>query len=312
MMVCVIACAALTAGMPGESVRVYVAPAESLNVVVAGEGTPVVLIPGLFGGAFTFRTLATRLVADGYRIIIVEPLGMGTSSRPRHADYSLTAQSDRIAAVLDSLHTGPVVVLAHSLGGSIAFRLAYRRPDLVRGILSLEGGPTEEATTPEFRHAMRYAFLIRLIHGVGIIRGKIHGGLRDASGDTTWVTEDVVRGYTADAARDLGGTLRVYQAIAHSTEPDSLAPHLVEIRCPVRMVVGTAPHSGDVAAGELRLLQERLANFAIDSVPDAGHYLQEERPDAVAAALDRLRQTIEALGSKGPPKDPDHADRPGR
>jgi pimeloyl-ACP methyl ester carboxylesterase len=282
------------------SLRVAVTPAESLNVSIAGAGTPVALIPGLFGGAYTFRDLVPRLVADGYRAIVIEPLGMGASSRPHGADYSLTAQSDRIAAVLDSLATGPVIVLAHSLGGSIAFRLAYRHPELVRGIVSLEGGPTEEATTAEFRHAMRYAFLIRLIHGVGIIRGKIHGGLRDASGDTTWITPEVVRGYTADAQRDLGGTLSVYQAIARAREPDSLAPHLAEISCPVRLVVGTAPHAGDVSDTEIQLLKERLASFAVDSVPGAGHYLQEERGDAVVASLDRLRQMLDTLGARVP------------
>lgn len=282
------------------SFRVAVAPAESLSVTIAGEGTPVALIPGLFGGAFTFRNLVPQLVADGYRPIVIEPLGMGASSRPHGADYSLTAQSDRIAAVLDSLATGSVIVLAHSLGGSIAFRLAYRRPALVRGIVSLEGGPTEEATTAEFRHAMRYAFLIRLIHGVGIIRGKIHGGLRDASGDTTWITPEVVRGYTTDAQRDLGGTLSVYQAIARATEPDSLAPHLAEIACPVRLVVGTAPHVGDVSEAEIHLLENRLASFVVDSVPGAGHYLQEERADLVVASLDRLRQMLDTAGARAP------------
>ena len=294
------------------SVRIAVTPAESLSVSITGDGVPVALIPGLFGGAFTFRKLVQPMVADGYRPIVIEPLGMGASSRPAGADYSLTAQSDRIAAVLDSLKTGPVIVLAHSLGGSVAFRLAYRHPELVRGIVSIEGGPTEEATTAEFRHAMRYAFLIKLIHGVGIIRGKVHGALRDASGDTTWITPDVVRDYTADAARDLGGTLRVYQAIAHAREPDSLAPHLAEIGCPVRLVVGTARHDGDVSPEEIHLLSQRLASFAVDSVPDAGHYIQEERPDAVVASLNRLRQTLDTRGVSVSQKEGGGADRPGR
>src|SRR3989441_6524807 len=70
--------------------------------------------------------------------------------------YTTLFRSRRIAAVLDSLNSGPVLVLAHSLGAAMAFRLAVDRPDLVRGIVSLEGGPTEEATTPTFRNAMRY------------------------------------------------------------------------------------------------------------------------------------------------------------
>src|SRR5688572_5480302 len=79
--------------------------AESLQVTVAGgeAGTPVVLIPGLFGSAFAYRTVLPRLTAAGYRAIVIEPLGIGASPRPERADYSLTAQADRIATALDRL-----------------------------------------------------------------------------------------------------------------------------------------------------------------------------------------------------------------
>jgi pimeloyl-ACP methyl ester carboxylesterase len=117
--------------------RIPVAPSESLAVQVAGRatGAPVVLVPGLFGSAFGFRKLVPLLTAAGYRVVVVEPLGIGSSSRPRKANYSLTAQAGRIAAVLDSLRVRGVLLVAHSIGGSEAFRLAYHRPDLVRGLV---------------------------------------------------------------------------------------------------------------------------------------------------------------------------------
>src|SRR5205823_2032088 len=93
---------------------VAVAPAESLSVELTGRGDPVVLIPGLFGSAFGFRKLVPLLVTAGYRTIVIEPLGVGSSGRPEKANYSLTAQADRIAAVLDSLHVRRALVLAHS------------------------------------------------------------------------------------------------------------------------------------------------------------------------------------------------------
>src|SRR5258705_427397 len=97
---------------------VPVAPAESLSVETTGRGDPVVLIPGLFGSAFGFRKLVPLLVDAGYRTIVIEPLGVGASARPEKANYSLTAQADRIAAVLDSLHVRSALVLAHSIGGN--------------------------------------------------------------------------------------------------------------------------------------------------------------------------------------------------
>lgn len=275
-----------------DSQRVAVAPAETLTVTISGEGPRVVLLPGLFGGAFGFRHLTTLLVNQGFQTIVIEPLGIGESARPPGADYSLTAQADRVAAVLDRLRERSVLMVAHSLGASIAFRVAYRRPDLVAGILSLDGGPTEEIGTPGFRRAMHWAPLIRLLHGVGIVRGEVRRELRAASGNPQWVTDSVVRGYTAAAARDLGGTLRAYRAMANARELEALAPHLSAVRCPVRLLVGSARHDGDVDSAEVQLLRRQLPVFAVDSVVGAGHYLQEEQPGAVAIAVRSLQDQL--------------------
>src|SRR5207247_5815943 len=80
--------------------RVSVAPAESLSVTVAGQGAPVVLIPGLFGSAFGYRTLVPQLTAAGYQAIVIEPLGIGGSARPARAAYPLAAQAGPLAALL--------------------------------------------------------------------------------------------------------------------------------------------------------------------------------------------------------------------
>ena len=270
---------------------VVVAPAETVHVEAwAGNGRPVAVIPGLFGAAFAFRKVTTLLAAGGYRPIVIEPLGTGSSSRPDKADYSLAAQSRRIAAVLDSLHSGPVLLLAHSLGASMAFRLALDRPDLVDGIVSLEGGPTEEATTPVFRRAMRYIPWVKVFGGIDLIRRKIHGMLLASSGDPSWVTDGVVFAYTLGEARNLDATLKAFLAMSRAREPAKLVPRLSGLTCPVTLMVGTAHHEGDVPPQEVALLARTLRSFAVDSELGAGHYLQEERPAAVVSAVAQLAQ----------------------
>jgi len=264
-------------------------PAESVEVTVAGSGEPVLLIPGLFGSAFGYRAVIPLLTDAGYRAIVVEPLGIGSSARPEHADYSLTAQADRIAAALDRLSVRHAVVVAHSLGASMAFRLAYRRPDLVAGIVSLDGGPAEAAATRAFRRAMKFAPWIKLFGGVKLVRKKIRGQLIKASGDASWVSEQVVDGYTAAAAHDLDGTLKAFLAMAERREPERLRPHLAEVRCPVRLLLGTATHEGGVSAEEVAVLAAALPLFIVDSVPGAGHFIYEEQPAVVVTAVRRLR-----------------------
>src|SRR6059036_1291544 len=263
-------------------------PAESVAVTVTGTGDPVVLLPGLFGSAFGFRTLIPLLTDAGYRAIVVEPLGIGSSARPEHADYSLTAQADRIAAALDRLSVRRAIVVAHSLGASMAFRLAYRRPELVAGIVSLDGGPAERAATRSFRRAMKLAPWVKLFGGVKLVRKKIRGQLIKASGDSSWVSEMVVDGYTTGAAHDLDGTLKAYLAMADAPERERLRPHLAEIPCPVVLLIGGAPHDGGPRPAELALLAGSLRAFTVDTVPGAGHFVYEERPDAVVAAVVRF------------------------
>lgn len=280
---------------------VPVSSAESLRVTEAGVGPTVVLIPGLFGSAFGYRHMLELLPAAGYRALVVEPLGIGRSPRPEHADYSLTAQADRVAAVLERLNVPAALIAAHSVGASIALRLAYRHPERVMALVALDGGPAEQAATSGFRRAMRYAPWIKWMGGMKRIRPKMRKDLIAASGDTSWVTDEVMDGYVAGATEDLDGTLLAFLAMADAREPERLAPHLVQIRCPVRLVLGTAPHQGGVAPDQVRLLQDRLTLFGIDSIAGAGQYLFEEQPAAVASIIARvMSQTVAVTSALAP------------
>lgn len=282
-----------------DSVQVFdipLTPAESVHVTVSGQGNPVVLLPGLFGSAFAFRNLTPLLVDAGYRTIIVEPLGLGASARPRDADYSLAAQARRVAAALDSLRVGSALVIAHSVGASVAYRVAVHRPDLVAGILSLDGGPAEAIGTPAFRRAMRFARVIRM-GGVRLVRYQIRRRLAGASGDATWVTEEVVDGYTADAARNLGATLAVFAEMAKAKEPYRLAPLLPRVLCPVRLLIGTVEDRGGISPEETALLRNTLPALTVENLPGVGHFIYEERPQAVLDALRRLDATRQAVAT---------------
>lgn len=282
--------ALLTTDTTTQALKVAVGQGESLRVVTSGAGQPVVMIPGLFGSAYAFRKLIPLLADCGYRSVIVEPLGLGFSSKPPKADYSLSAQAELVAAALDSLGVRHAIVLGHSIGGAIALRLALHHPELVAALVLIESGPTETAVTPAFKRAMRFAPWIKLLGGIKLIRRVVRRSLLSSSGDTAWISEPVVYGYTAGAARDLDATLKVFLAMSASRERDKLQPRLAAITCPVVELVGTVPHhDGDVPDFEIELMQRTLPRFTLDSVRGAGHYIQEEQPQAVLGAIEQAR-----------------------
>jgi pimeloyl-ACP methyl ester carboxylesterase len=174
----------LVADTSSHSFSIAVSPAESVQVTIAGSGRPVVLIPSLFGCAACYGDVIGLLNKAGFRTIVVEALGIGIAGHPEHADYSLTAQADRIAFVLDRLSVTQAVLVAHTVGASMAYRLAYRRPDLVGGIVSLDGGPAEAAATPGFRRALRFILVevVRRLPDPGRC-ARAGAGLARQSGD---------------------------------------------------------------------------------------------------------------------------------
>jgi pimeloyl-ACP methyl ester carboxylesterase len=271
--------------------EVSVAKGEALRITDVGQGPPIVLVPGLLGSAFGFRQLLPPLVASGHRVLVIEPLGIGGSAKPVSADYSLTAQADRIDAVLAELSVERAVVVAHAVGASMAYRLAVRHPRRVQAIVSLDGGPAEAAATPGFRRAMSFAFLIKLFGGMKRIEGMVRSALQERSADPSWVTDDVVRGYMSAGSRDLDATLAGFRGMARAVEPEALAPRLHEVRCPVRLLIGTATREGGIREPELALLKQRLPDLLIEQVPAAGHFAFEEQPQVVTAAILRAARS---------------------
>ena len=288
--------ALLAAPADSATVRdIEVAPGERIRTTSVGRGDPLVLIPGLFGGAYGFRALVPWLNGQGYRCIIVEPLGYGWSSHPKEADYSFSAQSDRVGEALDSLAVAGALVVAPSSGAAIAFRLAVSRPDLVRGLLAIDGGPSETAATPAMRKAFRLgSFITKMAMDESKLRHDVRREIARNSGDTTWLTASVLHQYTAPHAADLSGSIDAFRQMSRAKERDALAPRLAEFKGPVHLLVGSVQHPAEVPHEQRELLRTRLENFAADTVAGSGQYIHEEQPEAVMAAVARLHRTAAA------------------
>jgi pimeloyl-ACP methyl ester carboxylesterase len=261
-----------------------VAGNDTVAVTIIGQGEPIVIIPGMIGGAFGFRRVAPELAAAGHRVIIVELLGTGASSRPGRADYTLEGHAARTAEVLDRAGATGALVVGHSIGASVALRLALVRPDLVSRIVSINGGPAEEAGTPGLRSAMRFAPIVKLM-GSGVARRHLRSGLQNSSADPSWVTADVVAGYTAPYDDDFDGALRGLRGFANAQERQKLVPRLAQLRVPFVLLVGANRQPGAITRGEIEALSTNVPDFTLQTVASSGQYIHEERPDAVVRAV---------------------------
>jgi pimeloyl-ACP methyl ester carboxylesterase len=100
----------------------------------------VVLIHGASSNHADLLAILGPGLKENYRVIAIDRPGQGWSDRLGGREMAQPdAQARAIAAALDAMKTGPVILVAHSLAGALATNMALERPDLVKGLVLLAG-----------------------------------------------------------------------------------------------------------------------------------------------------------------------------
>jgi pimeloyl-ACP methyl ester carboxylesterase len=104
--------------------------------VHGGGDRTTVLLPGLLLSQKMQTPLARALAAQGNRVVTMDPLGHGSSSRPRESwRYSMASFAGQTEALLDHLELDRAVVGGTSLGANITLELAARAPERLAGMV---------------------------------------------------------------------------------------------------------------------------------------------------------------------------------
>ena len=127
----------------------------SLRVDQYGAGgRSLVLVPGLSCGPWVWYRLIDRL-APNYTVFTVTLPGFdGNASAPGQIGFSPVAEE--LWAMLEARHIRRPVVIGHSLGGTLAIFLAEEHPDLLAGVVAIDGLPVFPMVanaTPDQRNA---------------------------------------------------------------------------------------------------------------------------------------------------------------
>jgi pimeloyl-ACP methyl ester carboxylesterase len=113
-----------------------------LRRVEAGAGEcAVVLEAGLNNGAASWQRVMP-LLTPHVRVAAYDRAGLGGSA-PTPGLVTIDRQIDDLASVITGLAAGPCVLAGHSWGGILVQLLAFRRPDLVAGLVLVDPGHEE-------------------------------------------------------------------------------------------------------------------------------------------------------------------------
>jgi pimeloyl-ACP methyl ester carboxylesterase len=113
-----------------------------LAVVEWGDAAapPLLLTHGGFDFARTFDVFAPLVADAGFRVVAWDQRGHGDSEHA--ALYSWPADARDLVAVLDSIGSRPIPLVAHSKGGGLSSDVAAALPDRVRCLVNIDGLPS--------------------------------------------------------------------------------------------------------------------------------------------------------------------------
>jgi pimeloyl-ACP methyl ester carboxylesterase len=109
--------------------RVIDTPVGRVEYAQTGDGPPVLIVHGVFGGCDFGVGVGRVHVPAGYRII--SPSRFGYLGSPFPPDRSAAAQADAFAALLDHLEIRALPIVAFSAGSTSAVQLALRHPERI-------------------------------------------------------------------------------------------------------------------------------------------------------------------------------------
>lgn len=273
---------------------------HTMHVMEQGEGLPVLLLHGNPTWGFLWRKVAAALSNEPLRLVMPDLIGLGLSDHPRDARvHTLEFHAGTIRALVDALGLTRFVLVVQDWGGPIGALAASERPDAVAGLVVLNTvlGPPK----PGFRPTAFHRFSNLPVVSDLAFRGLLFParGMGFAQGDPASVRGDVARAYrwVLRDRRSNGAPLWLARMVPSSQEHPSV-PALgrceawaASYRGPSAIVWGDR----DPVLGRVFKRIQALLPGATVTRTRAGHFLQEEVPDEIAAALRDV-----AARSRGP------------
>lgn len=102
-----------------------------------GEGTPLIILHGLFGCGDNWISIAKRL-SDYFKVIIVDQRNHGHSSWSENMSYA--KMSEDLKELYENLDIKEAIVMGHSMGGKTILQFNNDYPNMVKKMIVVDMG----------------------------------------------------------------------------------------------------------------------------------------------------------------------------
>jgi haloacetate dehalogenase len=285
--------------LPGFEYRRVDVEGVTISCAMKGAGSPLLLLHGWPQNHLMWRDVAPALAED-HTVVLADLRGYGDSGKPAPDTaglaYSKRSMADDQVGLMRELGFGPFQLAGHDRGARAAHRLVLDHPDAVTRLAVLDIVPTRHVlhnVTRAVAAAYYQWFFLAAADGipehliaadpgywVHAVTGQLLG---DGKSIEPEVMEDYIRcfrdpGTIAGSCADFRSALGV--DLVHD---DQSAAAGLKVECPALVLWGAQSFVGR-GYEPLSVWQQYATDVRGAALP-VGHFLPEEAPDLVTAAL---------------------------
>ena len=259
------------------------------HVVIGGGGPPLLLVHGWPENWYAWRMLMPALARD-FEVIAVDQRGMGLSDKPE-GGYDTGSLAGDLVALMDALGHQRFAVVGHDTGFAISYALAADHPDRVDrvALLELPGSPGTAPPPPLFLPGPLNDRLWHLgFNRIDKLNEQLVSGREDLffgwefEAAAKKLPDEVIDYYVGALSNpdSLRGSFGWYRAL-ETTIAQNEQRKTRRLSMPVLAIGGEASF-GENAGNATQAVADDVRSVVI---PGTGHFLAEESPDELLAAL---------------------------
>lgn len=277
-----------------KSYLVEVEPGIKIHVLEVGSGYPVYLQHGNPTSGLLYRKVAELLPKDQLRLIMPTLVGLGYSTKVPTNQHSLKNHIRWTSSLLEKLDLGEVIYVGQDWGGPVGMGALAKHPEMIIGAVVMNTsftGPEEEIDLSTAHALVKTPIIGEMVTEVF---GSIFSRLPDVQGDPSSISKEALELYSrpvnesGNAKAPLALMRMVPDGPNHPSADDlhELEKYVTGLKIPVEIVWGV---NDPILGAGLDNMRQTFPNAPVTET-DAGHFLQEEVPEIIAAAILRVVQ----------------------
>jgi haloalkane dehalogenase len=249
------------------------------------KGSPLLLCHGNPTWSFLYRDIIVAL-RDRFRCIAVDYLGFGLSERPAGFGYTIDEHARVVGEFVDHLGLDGYLTMGQDWGGPISMAVAVPRADRVRGIIlgNTWFWPTDALTTKIFSRVMSTAPMQRAILQRNFFVERL---IPPATAKR--LSAPVMahyRGVQPNPDARVGVAEMPRQLLAARPLLERLAADVpAKLGAKPALFVWGMKDFAFKPGPSLPRMRAAFPDHVLVELPDAKHFIQEDAPDEIAAAI---------------------------